>query len=182
MEKDKNGRSETMLNQHFNSLWWKRGASINVCWGKNNKSNLVSVSFRWVELWSSQPQTQEVRLLQPFSIQGKNDGWEIINQRDRFLSFEMRGQFYFFTPVAIVWAFILFTSPGALLCAGQAQGSEVHYDTKTVNLPPLSTKLWAVTSSQQWLFHWCEGCGFRSHANDLGFLVQSGQSSGHRVT
>lgn len=33
MEKDRNGRSETMLNQHINCLW-ARDSGFNICRGK----------------------------------------------------------------------------------------------------------------------------------------------------
>lgn len=52
MEKDRNRRSETTLNQHINCLW-ARGAGFNICREKKKKacrgkkkSNLVVVSSR----------------------------------------------------------------------------------------------------------------------------------------
>lgn len=56
MEKDRNRRSETMLNQHINCLWAGE-AGFNICRGKKKnlqrgkkKSNLVLIFSRWIEM------------------------------------------------------------------------------------------------------------------------------------
>lgn len=74
MEKDRNSRSETMLNQRINCRWaGEAGFNIcreknKACWGKKKKSNLVIVFSRWIEMQTSESGRHPVHIFLSLSF------------------------------------------------------------------------------------------------------------------